>query len=200
MKNIELEIEEIFLDDNMKGFEEVLEDFGIKEPLQKATSKYLKNRLEELIELAEEGSNPELLGKKKELKELLKNLESVKDKRAEIEALQEIYSKLQDYNLGLGDLDKELKESLKEVKKYEHFKKHEENIVRKWLRKLDRKANREEKKEEREEKRAERKEEKLERKAEKEAEKEEKGEEKEERKAEKKAEKEERKAEKKAEK
>ena len=200
MKNIELEIEEIFLDDNMKGFEEVLEDFGIKEPLQKATSKYLKNRLEELIKLAEEGSNPELLGKKKELKELLKNLESVKDKRAEIEALQEIYSKLQDYNLGLGDLDKELKESLKEVKKYEHFKKHEEKIVRKWLRKLDRKANREEKKEEREEKRAERKEEKLERKAEKEAEKEEKGEEKEERKAEKKAEKEERKAEKKAEK
>lgn len=163
MKNIELEIEEIFLDDDINKFEEFLKEFGIEEPLQNATSEYLKGRLAELIKIAEEGNDSKLSGKGKEFKKLLKKLESVKDKKAEMVALQEIYSELQDYDLDLGGLNKELKKSLKEVKKYEHFKKHEEKIVRKWLKKLDRKVKREEKKEEK----AENKEAKLERKEEK---------------------------------
>ncbi len=165
-KDIEVEIEELCLsDDNIKDFEEFLEEFGIEEPLKNTTSQYLKNKLEELIKISEEGNDSKLKGKGKEFKKLLKNLESVKDKRAEITALQDVYSELQNYDLDLGDLDKKLKQSLKDVKKYEHFKKHEEKLVKKWLRELDRKERKEEKREEKLEK----KEEKAEKKAEKKA-------------------------------
>lgn len=166
MQDVELEIEELCLsDDNIKEFEEFLEEFGIEEPFKITTSQYLKNKLEELIKASEEGNDSKLKGKGKEFKKLLKNLESVKDKRAEITALQDVYSELQDYDLDLGDLDKKLKQSLKDVKKYEHFKKHEEKLVRKWLRELDRKARKEEKREAREERKEEKKEEKAEKKA-----------------------------------
>ena len=58
-----------------------------------------------------------------------------------MKALREIYSAYRDYDLNEKELDKKLKHALKEVKKYEHFKKHEERIAEKWIRNLNKKGN-----------------------------------------------------------
>ncbi|MBM7834458.1 hypothetical protein [Clostridium sardiniense] len=140
----ELEIEKILSgedDENIKEFKDFLRSFGIEDTFQDITAKHLKKRLEVLLAIAEEGKDSKLTSKKKELKRVLDNLKGIKDKRAEMKALREIYAEFQDCDLETKELDKKLKHSLKEVKKYEHFKKHEERIAQKWIRELDKKGN-----------------------------------------------------------
>ena len=125
-----VEIEKIISgEDNMKDFSRFLKEFGIEDVFEDITLNHIKDRLEVLLAIAEEGTDPKISSKKKELKRLLENLKGEKDKRAAMHALREIYSA---YNS--SDLDEE-------VKKYEHFKKHEEEIARKWIRNLNKKGN-----------------------------------------------------------
>lgn len=137
-----IEIEEILSgEDNLKDFEKFLKEFGIEDTFEDVTIKHTKEKLEMLLAIAEEGKNLELSSKKKELKKLLDNLKGEKDKKAAMKALREIYSAYRDYDLNEKELDKKLKHALKEVKKYEHFKKHEEKIAEKWIRNLNKKGN-----------------------------------------------------------
>lgn len=138
----DIEIEEILSgEDNLKDFEKFLKEFGIEDTFEDVTIKHTKEKLEMLLAIAEEGKNLELSSKKKELKKLLDNLKGEKDKKAGMKALREIYSAYRDYDLNEKELDKKLKHALKEVKKYEHFKKHEERIAEKWIRNLNKKGN-----------------------------------------------------------
>ncbi|MDO5038631.1 hypothetical protein [Clostridium sp.] len=138
----DIEIEEILSgEDNLKDFEKFLKEFGIEDTFEDVTIKHTKEKLEMLLAIAEEGKNLELSSKKKELKKLLDNLKGEKDKKAAMKALREIYSAYRDYDLNEKELDKKLKHALKEVKKYEHFKKHEEKIAEKWIRNLNKKGN-----------------------------------------------------------
>lgn len=138
----DIEIEEILSgEDNLKDFEKFLKEFGIEDTFEDVTIKHTKEKLEMLLAIAEEGKNLELSSKKKELKKLLDNLKGEKDKKAAMKALREIYSAYRDYDLNEKELDKKLKHALKEVKKYEHFKKHEERIAEKWIRNLNKKGN-----------------------------------------------------------
>lgn len=137
-----VEIEKIISEeDNMKDFSKFLKEFGIEDVFEDITLKHIKDRLEVLLAIAEEGNDPKISSKKKELKNLLENLKGEKDKRAAMRALREIYSAYNSSDLDEKELDSKLKHALKEVKKYEHFKKHEEEIARKWIRNLNKKGN-----------------------------------------------------------
>ncbi|AIY84267.1 MAG: hypothetical protein KIB43_05410 [Clostridium baratii] len=137
-----IEIEKIISgEDNMKDFQRFLKEFGIEDVFEDITLNHIKDRLEALLAIAEEGNDPKISSKKKELKRLLENLKGEKDKRAAMRALREIYSAYNSSDLDEKELDRKLKHSLKEVKKYEHFKKHEEEIARKWIRNLNKKGN-----------------------------------------------------------
>lgn len=137
-----VEIEKIISgEDNMKDFSRFLKEFGIEDVFEDITLNHIKDRLEVLLAIAEEGNNPKISSKKKELKNLLENLKGEKDKRAAMRALREIYSAYNSSDLDEKELDRKLKHALKEVKKYEHFKKHEEEIARKWIRNLNKKGN-----------------------------------------------------------
>ena len=125
----------------MKDFQRFLKEFGIEDVFEDITLNHIKDRLEALLAIAEEGNDPKISSKKKELKRLLENLKGEKDKRAAMRALREIYSAYNSSDLDEKELDRKLKHSLKEVKKYEHFKKHEEEIARKWIRNLNKKGN-----------------------------------------------------------
>ena len=137
-----VEIEKIISgEDNMKDFSRFLKEFGIEDVFEDITLNHIKDRLEVLLAIAEEGNDPKISSKKKELKNLLENLKGEKDKRAAMRALREIYSAYNSSDLDEKELDKKLKHALKEEKKYEHFKKHEEEIARKWIRNLNKKGN-----------------------------------------------------------
>lgn len=137
-----VEIEKIISgEDNMKDFSRFLKEFGIEDVFEDITLNHIKDRLEVLLAIAEEGNDPKISSKKKELKNLLENLKGEKDKRAAMRALREIYSAYNSSDLDEKELDRKLKHALKEVKKYEHFKKHEEEIARKWIRNLNKKGN-----------------------------------------------------------
>ncbi|CUO88433.1 Uncharacterised protein [Clostridium baratii] len=137
-----IEIEKIISgEDNMKDFQRFLKEFGIEDVFEDITLNHIKDRLEALLAIAEEGNDPKISSKKKELKRLLENLKGEKYKRAAMRALREIYSAYNSSDLDEKELDRKLKHSLKEVKKYEHFKKHEEEIARKWIRNLNKKGN-----------------------------------------------------------
>lgn len=137
-----VEIEKIISgEDNMKDFSRFLKEFRIEDVFEDITLNHIKDRLEVLLAIAEEGTDPKISSKKKELKRLLENLKGEKDKRAAMHALREIYSAYNSSDLDEKELDRKLKHALKEVKKYEHFKKHEEEIARKWIRNLNKKGN-----------------------------------------------------------
>ncbi|WP_317411367.1 hypothetical protein, partial [Clostridium baratii] len=137
-----VEIEKIISgEDNMKDFSRFLKEFGIEDVFEDITLNHIKDRLEVLLAIVEEGTDPKISSKKKELKRLLENLKGEKDKRAAMHALREIYSAYNSSDLDEKELDRKLKHALKEVKKYEHFKKHEEEIARKWIRNLNKKDN-----------------------------------------------------------
>lgn len=137
-----IEIEKIISgEDNMKDFQRFLKEFGIEDVFEDITLNHIKDRLEALLAIAEESNDPKISSKKKELKRLLENLKGEKDKRAAMCALREIYSAYNSSDLDEKELDRKLKHALKEVKKYEHFKKHEEEIARKWIRNLNKKGN-----------------------------------------------------------
>ncbi|WP_029699063.1 hypothetical protein, partial [Clostridium sp. Ade.TY] len=138
----DVEIEKVLSgEENLKDFQRFLKEFGIEDTFEDVTIKHTKDKLEMLLAIAEDGTDKELSSKKKELKKLLDNLKGEKDKKAAMKALREIYSAYRDYDLDEKELDKKLKHSLKEVKKYERFKKHEENIAEKWIRNLNKKGN-----------------------------------------------------------
>lgn len=138
----DVEIEKVLSgEENLKDFQRFLKEFGIEDTFEDVTIKHTKDKLEMLLAIAEDGTDKELSSKKKELKKLLDNLKGEKDKKAAMKALREIYSAYRDYDLDERELDKKLKHSLKEVKKYERFKKHEENIAEKWIRNLNKKGN-----------------------------------------------------------
>lgn len=137
-----VEIEKIISgEDNMKDFSRFLKEFGIEDVFEDITLNHIKDRLEVLLAIVEEDTDPKISSKKKELKRLLENLKGEKDKRAAMHALREIYSAYNSSDLDEKELDRKLKHALKEVKKYEHFKKHEEEIARKWIRNLNKKDN-----------------------------------------------------------
>lgn len=137
-----IEIEKIISgEDNMKDFSRFLKEFGIEDVFEDITLNHIKDRLEVLLAIAEEDNDPKISSKKKELKRLLENLKGEKDKRAAMHALKEIYSAYNSSDLDEKELDRKLKHALKEVKKYEHFKKHEEEIAQKWIRNLNKKGN-----------------------------------------------------------
>ncbi|MEG1003384.1 hypothetical protein [Clostridium sp.] len=138
----EIEIEKIISgEDNIKDFKKFLKEFGIEDIFEDVTLTHIKDRLEVLLAIANEDLDPKISSKKKELKKLLENLKGEKDKRAAMRALREIYSAYSSSDLDERELDIKLKRSLKEVKKYEHFKKHEEAIAEKWIRDLNKKGN-----------------------------------------------------------
>ena len=128
-------------EDDMKDFKRFLKEFGIEDIFEDVTLTHIKDRLEVLLAIANEDLEPKISSKKKELKKLLENLKGEKDKRAAMRALREIYSAYSSSDLDEKELDTKLKHSLKEVKKYEHFKKHEEAIAEKWIRDLNKKGN-----------------------------------------------------------
>lgn len=137
-----LDIEKIISgEDNLQDFQSFLREFGIEDSFEDVTIKHTRERLEALITLAEEGTDEKLKSKKKELKKLLDNLKGERDKKAAMKALREIYTAYREYDFNEKELDKKLKHSLKEVKKYEHFKKHEEQIAQKWIRILNKNGN-----------------------------------------------------------
>lgn len=134
----ELEIEQLFDNENdLVEFEKFLKAYGIDDNLEDITLKHTKKRLETLVAIAEEGTNVELSEKKDLLKRLLDNLKDHKEKREAMKALREVYANesLRDH-MDLAELDKTIKHSLREYKKYEHFKKHEQKIADKWIKTL----------------------------------------------------------------
>ncbi|MGL4452294.1 MAG: hypothetical protein ACRCTZ_14015 [Sarcina sp.] len=134
----ELEIDTLFNNENnLVEFEKFLKTYGIDDSLEDVTLKHTKKRLETLLAIAEEGTDPELTEKKDLLKKLLDNLKDHKEKREAMKALREVYSHeaLRDH-MDLAELDKTIKHSLREYKKYEHFKKHEQKIADKWIKTL----------------------------------------------------------------
>ncbi|MGL4760173.1 MAG: hypothetical protein ACRCWG_01830 [Sarcina sp.] len=134
----ELEIDTLFSkESDLVEFEKFLKAYGIDDNLEEITLKHTKKRLETLLALAEEGSDKDLVAKKDLLKKLLENLKDHKEKREAMKAVREVYAHeaLRDH-MDLRELDKTIKHSLREYKKYEHFKKHEQNIADKWIKNL----------------------------------------------------------------
>ncbi|HHD2753750.1 TPA: hypothetical protein ACOTG0_002564 [Clostridium perfringens] len=147
---IDIEVEE-FIPFNdaadMKEFRKFLRQYGIEDALEDTTLEYTKKKLEMLVALGEEGEDLELAKHKNILKRLLNNLKDKKEKREAMKALLEVfreYEDLLDEDCGklidAKELDKKIKEALKEYKKYEHFKAHEEQIAQKWIRELNKEA------------------------------------------------------------
>lgn len=147
---IDIEVEE-FIPFNdaadMKEFKKFLRQYGIEDALEDTTLEYTKKKLEMLVALGEEGEDLELAKHKNILKRLLNNLKDKKEKREAMKALLEVfreYEDLLDEDCGklidAKELDKKIKEALKEYKKYEHFKAHEEQIAQKWIRELNKEA------------------------------------------------------------
>lgn len=147
---IDIEVEEVIPFNNaadMKEFRKFLRQYGIEDALEDITLEYTKKKLEMLVALAEEGEDSELAEHKNILKRLLNNLKDKKEKREAMKALYEVfreYEDLLDEDCGqlidTKELDKKIKEALKEYKKYEHFKAHEEQIAQKWIRELNKEA------------------------------------------------------------
>ncbi|MGL5067699.1 MAG: hypothetical protein ACRC6T_07705 [Sarcina sp.] len=134
----ELEIDTLFNNEgDLVEFEKFLKAYGIDDNLEDVTLKHTKKRLETLLAIAEEGSDKDLVAKKDLLKKLLENLKDHKEKREAMKAVREVYAHeaLKDH-MNLRELDKTIKHSLREYKKYEHFKKHEQNIADKWIKNL----------------------------------------------------------------
>ncbi|WP_255994020.1 hypothetical protein [Clostridium perfringens] len=147
---IDIEVEE-FIPFNdaadMKEFRKFLKQYGIEYALEDTTLDYTKKKLEMLLALAEEGDDEELAEHKNILKKLLNNLKGEKVKREAMKALYEVYREYEDLTgkecedlIDSKELDKKIKEALKEYKKYEHFKTHEEQIAEKWIRELKKEA------------------------------------------------------------
>lgn len=147
---VDIEVEE-FIPFNdaadMKEFRKFLRQYGIEDALEDTTLEYTKKKLEMLVALAEEGEDLELAKHKNILKRLLNNLKDKKEKREAMKALLEVfreYEDLLDEDCGklidAKELDKKIKEALKEYKKHEHFKAHEEQIAQKWIRELNKEA------------------------------------------------------------
>lgn len=147
---IDIEVEEIipFNDAaDMEEFKKFLKQYGIESELEDTTLEYTKKKLEMLIALAEDGENPKLAKNKNILKKILDNLKQRKDEREAMNALKEVFIEYEenlDEECGelidSKELDMKIKEALKEYKKYEHFKAHEEEIAQKWIREVDREA------------------------------------------------------------
>lgn len=139
----EIDIDKVFEgEDNLDEFNKFLKAYGIEDGFQDVTLKHTKDRLEMLLALAEEGNNPKLTEKKSLIKELLEKLKDEKDKIQAMKALRKIYTETAtSEDMDLKELDKKLKHSLREYKKYEHFKKHEQKIADKWIRELTKNGN-----------------------------------------------------------
>ncbi|MPQ44105.1 hypothetical protein [Clostridium tarantellae] len=147
-QDIEIETEErIETIEEIPTEEEIVEflrESGINEKLQDVTLEHTKKRLEVLLALAEEGKDKKLVEHKKELKNLLNNLKGHEDKRAEMQAIRDVFRQYQDsYSTTCGSfldqkhLDEKIKKALREYKKHEKFKKHEEKIAQGWFRELN---------------------------------------------------------------
>lgn len=139
----EIDIEKLFGgEDNLEDFNKFLKQYGIDDGFRDITLEHTKERLDALIAVAETGTDPKLTEKKAFLKELSDNLKGEKDKIQAMKALKKVYSELNtSYDMDEKTLDKKLKHALKEYKKYEHFKKHEQAIADKWIRNLTKKGN-----------------------------------------------------------
>lgn len=138
----EIDIEKLFGgEDNLEDFNKFLKQYGIDDGFRDITLEHTKERLDALIAVAETGTDPKLTEKKAFLKELSDNLKGEKDKIQAMKALKKVYSELNTtYDMDEKTLDKKLKHALKEYKKYEHFKTHEEQIAQKWIRELKKEA------------------------------------------------------------
>lgn len=147
---IDIELEEVipFNDAaDMEEFKKFLRQYGIENELEDTTLEYTKKKLEMLVALAEEGENAKLAKNKNVLKRILDNLKGKKEEREAMKALKEVFK---EYEEALGEecgdlintkeLDEKIKKALKEYKKYEHFKAHEEQIAQKWIREVEREA------------------------------------------------------------
>ena len=147
---IDIEVEEMipFNDAaDMKEFKKFLRQYGIENALEDTTLEYTKKKLEMLLAIAEEGENANLAKHKSIIKRILDNLKERKEEREAMKALKEVF---EDYEENLSEecgdlidtkeLDKKIKEALKEYKKYEHFRAHEEQIAQKWIREMDKEA------------------------------------------------------------
>ncbi|MGL5647166.1 MAG: hypothetical protein ACRDDY_04890 [Clostridium sp.] len=133
-----VEVEKIFEgEDNLEDFHKYLKEYGIEDSLKDITFKHTKKRLETLLAIANEGTDKEISSKKDLFKRLLNNLNDIKEERASKEAIKEVYSneKVLEH-MDIKELDKEIKHAMRSYKKYEKFKKHEENIANKWIRTL----------------------------------------------------------------
>lgn len=147
---IDIEVEEIipFNDAaDMEEFKKFLRQYGIENELEDTTLDYTKKKLEMLLALAEDGENPKLAKNKNILKRILDNLKERKEEREAMKALKEVFKEYEETLaedcgdlINTKELDMKIKEALKEYKKYEHFKAHEEQIAQKWIREIDREA------------------------------------------------------------
>lgn len=129
--------------EDKEDFIKYLRAIGINDVLEDVTLEHTRKRIEVLLALAEEGKDKKLVTNKKQLKSLLEKLKGEKDKRAAMRALREIYRDYEDScseecgsYLEQKVLDKKIKHALREYKKYETFKKHEERIAEKWIKEL----------------------------------------------------------------
>ncbi|MDZ5255272.1 hypothetical protein [Clostridium sp. LIBA-8841] len=149
-ETIDIEVEELlpFNDEaDVEEFKKFLRQYGIEDALEDTTLEYTRKKLENLVVLAEEGEDPELAEHKHILKKLVNNLKGRKDKREAMKAFFEVYRDYEDLLseqcgelLNTKELDKKIKDALREYKKYEHFKAHEEQIAQKWIRELNKEA------------------------------------------------------------
>ena len=127
----ELELDTLFnKKSDLVEFEKFLKAYGIEDSLEDITLKHTKKRLETLLAIAEEGTDINLVAKKDILKKLLENLKNHKEQREAMKAVREVYTnEATKDHMDIAELDKSIKHSLREYKKYEHFKKHEQNKV-----------------------------------------------------------------------
>ena len=134
----ELELDTLFnKKSDLVEFEKFLKAYGIEDSLEDVTLKHTKKRLETLLAIAEEGTDINLVAKKDILKKLLENLKNHKEQREAMKAVREVYTnEATKDHMDIAELDKSIKHSLREYKKYEHFKKHEQNIADKWIKTL----------------------------------------------------------------
>lgn len=139
----EIDIEKIFSgEENLKDFNKFLKSYEIGENLEDVTLKHTKKQLETLVALADEGKDSKLSAKKDILKKTLNNLKGQKDKKLAMKSLREIYSQENMCeDMDIKELNNKIKYSLREYKKYEHFKKHEQKIADQWIKELSKNGN-----------------------------------------------------------